>query len=252
MTVRPEMIHDPPVAMAPPFGVKPGWWHHGPGVVVVMVWAILLAGLSLAAVGPTTIGWDRTIQRRVLTLDGAGWDGVAVVGNRLGETLVGLVILAAVSVLLLVRRRLPEAAFLGGVALIRTLNWPLKWLHDSPRPATTGQGTNDVAPGLGYPSGHAMGTMLIGVALVVVVFRLTGSRVARAGAVVTATGVILGTGFGRVVSQAHWPSDVIGGWLWGGALLGVVVVLVRAADRRRPMRYVADPSHPEHAEAPSD
>ena len=150
--------------------------------------------------------------------------------------------MAVVAVALLVRRRLAEVALLVGVALIRSLNAALKWLVDSPRPFTTDHRTNDVASGLGYPSGHAMGTMLIGGALTIVVFRLTRSPGPRAAAIAVATAAILATGFGRIVTRAHWPSDVAGGWLWGFGLLGVVVLLVAWTDRRwRPGRTTPPP-----------
>lgn len=216
-----------------PFGPSPGWWRRWPVQAGLVGYLILLGWLTFAAAGAGTLRWDVPVQRVIRRLDGPGWDAVASVGNWLGGTLVGLVVLAAVALPLLVRRRLPEAALLGGVALIRSLNWVIKWVVNSPRPFTTDHQTNDVASGLGYPSGHAMGTMLIGGALMIVVFRSTRSPVVRAGVGIVATVAILATGFARVVTRAHWPSDVVGGWLWGIALLGVVVLLVGAADRRR-------------------
>lgn len=202
-------------------------------MVAIAVYILLLGWLTFAAAGAGTLRWDVPAQRTLRRLDG-GWDAVASFGNWLGVTWVGLVILAVVAVPLLIQRHSAEAALLVGVALVRILNWPLKWLVDSPRPFTTDHQTNDVASGLGYPSGHAMGTMLIGGALVIVVFRLKQSPVARAGAVLVTTAAILATGFGRVAIRAHWPSDVVGGWLWGLLLLGAVVLVIGALDRHWP------------------
>ncbi len=203
---------------------------------MVAVYLILLGWLTLAAAGSGTVWWDRPVQRDVRMLDGPEWGVVADIGNWLGVTVIGLVILAAIASVCILRHRLTEAALLGGVALIRSLNWPIKWLVDSPRPATNAQGTNDVASGLGYPSGHAMGTMLIGGALVVVVFRLAPSPGARVVAVLLATAAILACGYARVVTLAHWPSDVAGAWLWGIGLLGVVLLVTRAIERRSAAR----------------
>lgn len=223
---------DQPNADRTVFGPPAGWWRHWPATLVLAGYLVLLAWLTLAAAGPGTVWWDPPVQRDLRRLDGTEWDAVATFGNWLGTTPVGLVILAIVAAPLLVWRHVREAALLGGVALIRSVNWLVKWVVDSPRPGTTARGTNDVASGLGYPSGHAMGTMLIGGALVFVVFRLSRSARARAIAVLLATAALLATGFGRIVTRAHWPSDVAGGWLWGAGLLGLVVLLVGFADRR--------------------
>ncbi len=209
---------------------------------MVVVYLILLGWLTLAAAGPGTVWWDRPVQRDIRAVDGPGWGVVADIGNWLGVTVVGLVILAAVASFCILRHRLAEAALLGGVALIRSLNWPLKWLVDSPRPATNAQGTNDVANGLGYPSGHAMGTMLIGGALAVLVFRVTTTRRTRVATLLAVTAAILATGYARVAVRAHWPSDVLGGWLWGIGLLGVVLLVTRSVERRSAARREPRPT----------
>ena len=213
-------------------------------LLAIGVYLVSLAWLTLAAAGPGTVWWDEPVQRDARALDGPGWDVAADVGNWLGLTVVGLVILAIAAVACVARHHLLDAALLGGVALIRALNWPLKWVFDSPRPGTTAEGTNDVASGLGYPSGHAMGTMLIGGALLIIVFRGSTSPGIRAASVLAVTTGILATGYGRVVTRAHWPSDVIGGWLWGVGLLGIVTVLVGVAGRHWASRLDHGPGRP--------
>jgi undecaprenyl-diphosphatase len=50
-------------------------------------------------------------------------------------------------------------------------------------------------------------------------------RVAQVGAVV----LILLIGISRVYLGVHWPSDVVGGYLVGGLILAVLVLLHRRA-----------------------
>ncbi|CAA9544382.1 MAG: hypothetical protein AVDCRST_MAG33-309 [uncultured Thermomicrobiales bacterium] len=215
------------------FSPHPDCWRRSHVTAGAVVGLALLAVLGAVAAGPGTVWWDESVQRALLAIDGSGWHAVATTGNWVGETPVSYGILAGTGLFLLVRHRFLEAALIGGVTLVRSLNWPIKWVFDSPRPATNDLGTNDIASGLGYPSGHAMSSMLVGGALLIVVFRLSRSRRVRTVAVVIVTSLILATGFGRVVSQAHWPSDVAGGWLTGGALLGIVAIAMSVIDQRR-------------------
>ena len=223
------------------FSPHPDCWRRSHVTAGGVVGLMLLAVLGAGAAGPGTVWWDGPVQRALIALDGSGWHAIATTGNWIGSTPVSYTILVMAGLFLLVRHRFLEAALIGGVALVRALNWPIKWLFDSPRPATNEQGTNDIATGLGYPSGHAMSSMLVGGAMVIVVFRLSRSHRVRAFAVAAVTALILATGFGRVITEAHWPSDVAGGWLTGSALLGIVVIAMSAIDRRRLQDHSSSP-----------
>lgn len=207
-------------------------WRRSWVILAVVGYLALTGWLSLAAAGPGTVWWDHPVQRSLESLDGPGWNAIAAVGNAIGNTLIGIVILLAAAVPLLIRHRYREIRLLAAIGLVRIVNTPLKWLLDSPRPPTNAAGTNDVAVGLGFPSGHAMGTFLIGGALVIVVFHFTRCRWRRWTSLSIAIVAVIADGFGRVAIQAHWPSDVLGGWLLGAGLLGIVTLMVGVAERR--------------------
>lgn len=125
----------------------------------------------------------------------------------------------AVVVCLLVRR----GAWLLGVWVATTalagtaLQQVLKALVDRGRPVWPDP--LDSARYAAFPSGHAMSAMVAG-ALLLWLLRLYGAHprwrwTARALALVS----VLGVGFTRVYLGVHWPSDVLGGWLLGGALV---------------------------------
>ncbi|TJZ44111.1 phosphatase PAP2 family protein [Streptomyces piniterrae] len=83
-----------------------------------------------------------------------------------------------------------------------------------------------------FPSGHAMSVLVAG-ALLLWLLRLHGAgRVwrwtARAVVAVSAAGV----GFTRVYLGVHWPSDVVGGWLLGGAVVAGAAGAYAAYGRR--------------------
>ncbi|MEW2437644.1 phosphatase PAP2 family protein [Streptomyces caniferus] len=70
-----------------------------------------------------------------------------------------------------------------------------------------------------FPSGHALSALVAG-ALVLWLLRLAGARplwrrTARTVVVLS----VVGVGFTRVYLGVHWLSDVVGGWLLGGALV---------------------------------
>lgn len=220
----------------PPVRLLPLRWRRSSVVLTVVGYLGLTGWLSLAAAGPGTVWWDHPVQRRLESLDGPGLDAIAAAGNTIGTTLVGIVILLAAAVPLLIRHRYHEIRLLAAIGLVRIVNTPLKWLFDSPRPPTNAAGTNDVAVGLGFPSGHAMGTFLIGGALVIVVFRLTRCRWRRWASLSIVIVAVIADGFGRVAVQAHWPSDVLGGWLLGAGLLVIVTLLAGVAERRFALR----------------
>ncbi|MEU9251811.1 phosphatase PAP2 family protein [Streptomyces sp. NPDC048270] len=80
-----------------------------------------------------------------------------------------------------------------------------------------------------YPSGHAMTATVVCGLLLWLLPRRT-PRWAAAAAWAAAVVSVLGVGFTRIYLGVHWPSDVLGGWLLGVAL--VAVVAATAGPRR--------------------
>lgn len=77
----------------------------------------------------------------------------------------------------------------------------------------------DYAGDMSYPSGHAAGSMVV---LLTAALLMRGHRLQGA-----AVGLALAIGMTRPMLGMHWPSDVIGGWMWGAgfALLGTGVAM---------------------------
>ena len=73
------------------------------------------------------------------------------------------------------------------------------------------------APGYSFPSGHATNTTVAAIALLVLLWPLLRHR-GRTVATVLAVVVVLLIGLDRVMLGAHYPSDVLGGYLLGGAV----------------------------------
>lgn len=76
--------------------------------------------------------------------------------------------------------------------------------------------------GASFPSGHASGTLLVFGLVATLLCGPAGvrpSRAAHVGLTVVACAISGAVGCCTVVLAWHWPSDVVGGWLLGGAVL---------------------------------
>ncbi|MFJ6435229.1 phosphatase PAP2 family protein [Streptomyces sp. NPDC091416] len=72
-----------------------------------------------------------------------------------------------------------------------------------------------------FPSGHAM-TAVVSCGLLLWLLQRSGCRPWIRRAALAAAGVsVLGVGLTRLYLGVHWPSDVVGGWLLGAALVAL-------------------------------
>jgi len=81
------------------------------------------------------------------------------------------------------------------------------------------------ASGAAFPSGHALASAITCAALVILVWP-QANRAGRAVACTVAALAVLAIGWTRIALGVHWPSDVLGGWLAAGLVLGGVTVAV--------------------------
>ncbi len=79
------------------------------------------------------------------------------------------------------------------------------------------------APGYSFPSGHATNTASAGLILVILVWPLLGTR-GRWVLATLVTAAVLLTGLDRVLLGAHYPSDVVAGFVIGTAMVGASYV----------------------------
>jgi membrane-associated phospholipid phosphatase len=182
---------------------------------------IATISLSFLAAGDGAFHVDISITRFVQDHPSTATNAVADFGTAFGTAKVGVSLGIALALFLFWRGHPRGGAIMLAATSLRLVNYGLKDLIDSPRPTSDLVRVNSNLDSNGFPSGHAQGaTLLCGAALIAFWPILTrGQRVAAS---VGASALVLATGFARISIGAHWPTDVLGGVLWGVILLTIV------------------------------
>jgi len=185
-----------------------------PPVLFAAGTACLLAVLALAVAAHQYpyFGWDPPVTRAVQSVPvGPFYQVVLFYGWLLGVRQVALA--AAGVVLVLVFNRWGGLLMLGG-ALSAAVYQALDLVVQRPRPDPHLVHVVAVTPSNSFPSGHTVFFTWFSILLVVTLGRRLPRRL-KAAAWVLAGLVIVATGFSRVWAGAHWPSDVLAGFLLG-------------------------------------
>ena len=143
--------------------------------------------------------------------------------TRLGWLPAAVALVALTAVLLLLWRQGAEAALLLLAALPMALAPLLKLPVGRPRP-DYGE-IESLTLSLSFPSGHASFAALFGGFLIYLVWqhcRNAGLRYGLTGGLLLLIGLV---GFSRLYLGVHWPSDVVGGYLYGGVALALALRL---------------------------
>ena len=128
----------------------------------------------------------------------------------------GFVAVGVVVVLLVLRRWADALFFVAGVGVVWVVNPLLKELVGRPRPdllqlpASTSE--------YSFPSGHAANTAALVGSLVLILPSLR----TRVFCAVVGAAVLMLVGLSQLELGRHHPSDLLAGWLWAGAWIGLV------------------------------
>ena len=150
--------------------------------------------------------------------------------TRLGWLPAAVALVALTAVLLLLLRQGAAAALLLLAALPMALAPLLKLPVGRPRP-DYGE-IESLTLSLSFPSGHASFAALFGGFLIYLVWQRCGHPYLRYGLAGGLLLLILLVGFSRLYLGVHWPSDVVGGYLYGGVALALALRLRDGVWRR--------------------
>jgi undecaprenyl-diphosphatase len=108
----------------------------------------------------------------------------------------------------------------------------IKGIVDRPRPSPELVDVRASSSSESFPSGHAMGTTYFYGFLVYLSLTLPMARQARAPVIALCGTLIAITALCSVWLGVHWPSDIVGGFAWGGVLLLPAIGLSYRRHRR--------------------
>jgi undecaprenyl-diphosphatase len=197
---------------------KVSWKHYGlVGGVLLTLGMFVLAGVydSFPGDEPALV-WFQGLQ--------IGWlDTAALALDTIGGEPWAIVLIALAVVGLLILRRPAQALILVLSLGPLLISQELKELVGRPRPDYLLIGPESES--LSFPSGHATYAMIFGGLLIYFAGDLVRSRLPRRWLQGCLAALILAMGASRVYLGVHWPSDVIGGFLFGGlALVGLIAL----------------------------
>jgi undecaprenyl-diphosphatase len=130
-----------------------------------------------------------------------------------GPTVLGLVVLSVVGFLALQGRDRTALVVLITAASGEVANIAMKNVFLRPRPTVVPH-LRDVAS-TSFPSGHAMESAIIYLTLGAMLMRLAERRATKLYCIGMAIFVTFLVGVSRVYLGVHYPTDVIGGWIFG-------------------------------------
>ena len=102
-----------------------------------------------------------------------------------------------------------------------------KWLVGRSRPSPDQVSVWTVLNNNGFPSGHAFFAMVFFGLIIYFMVTYIDKSVSRSLAIAFLIFLIVIIGASRVYLGVHWPSDVLGGYLFGGTFLGLFIILHR-------------------------
>jgi undecaprenyl-diphosphatase len=196
-------------------------------VRVIAAKALLIAVLALAVTEISVVARADIALAEAVHSQAGGWlTAIWLAVSDLAATEVVFLATAVVAGVLLVGRHWHGAAALTlSVLATQAVVQLVKLLISRPRPE--GEGTIVDPSGFSFPSAHSASAVALYLMLAVIAAGLVSPRYRRL-AYAAAAAVVVLVGISRVYLGAHYPTDVLAGWLLGGI---VVLASWRACSR---------------------
>ena len=195
-----------------------------------MVVLVLFLFLAIMAAFFDRFPSDEYLAHRIQDIDVTAFGGYMSFVNVLGVGWLFVPFTAAIAVLLVARNRWAEGAFVLLTFFPRWLNGVVKDAIDRPRPSPELIHVTSNHSDSSFPSGHTTGTAALFGLLFFLMPLLVPWRPLRWLLQTACLLFVVSAGPARIYVGAHWPSDVLGGYLL--ALLFIIPALTLLATLR--------------------
>jgi membrane-associated phospholipid phosphatase len=189
-------------------------------------WLLAALGFAIVAGFAAATNYfpaDLWLTHRLQDIDSAAFSDALDGASRLaGMPLVAVVALGGALGLWLLARRL-GAIWLVAALVVSLSDRGVKFLVDRPRPADNLVDVGEKASGPSFPSGHATAVILVYGFIIYLAASLIPARPLRLLIQAACLVIIVLTALQRVYVGVHWPSDVLGGLLFGGLVLSILI-----------------------------
>jgi membrane-associated phospholipid phosphatase len=200
------------------------------------VLTVVLLGIGFLLTHPlnSTVGrWDEHVNEYFARHRTTGADAITSVATSSMNTVPVIAVAALLTGILVLRRRIREAAFLVAALVVEiTVFLSVTFVVARPRPSVPR--LNATPSTSSFPSGHTAAATVLLVGSAIIVSCCTSKWALRALSALAAVAVAGIVGFARVYRGLHHPTDVFVGALFGLACLGVAALAVRTVRDRAP------------------
>jgi undecaprenyl-diphosphatase len=195
--------------------------------IIMIVLAILFIGVSIFA--------------RLVLLFPGDLDSILFIQSFNNETLKSIMewtsfifsgwrvitLIICLSLVTFWQRGVLEAILLPIASLFWLFNEGLKYAINRPRPSPDQVMVMVYETNKGFPSGHAFIAILILGFLAYMLFKIIKSNIIKILSLIILVFLILLVGISRIYLGVHWPSDVLGGYLFGGLILAILIYIYK-------------------------
>ena len=190
----------------------------------ILLIIVLFVFLAYGTVDQEIFSWDLEITKKVQNVPFLGAPVLFI--SWFGGLAVSMLTFFVVLGFLYFKGYRRETAFMPIVLLTPILNSMMKELVARPRPTNALVNVSEPLPQYSFPSGHVMYYVVFFGFLAFLAISLPklepGWRIFW---LVFSVPLVLLIGLSRVYLGAHWPSDVIGAYLYGGLVLLVLILV---------------------------